>query len=143
MLDAALSLGVLHRHAAPDVLGAQAISIAVVKILLHQGATLSKNLEYMPVSVVHCIKYTINKALGNIFVEEVAHRIYKNHSRPTPLLRLINPVWPKLQVEPVFEWMASNAPKALGKAFSVAVVTAATYLRAAGDWVPSSISPLD
>jgi three-Cys-motif partner protein len=53
------------------------------------------------------------KAEGDLLVEEIAHRIDKDHLRLTPPKRLFQPFGAKLQIETVFKRMTRHTSKAL------------------------------
>jgi hypothetical protein len=76
-------------------------------------------------------------------MKEVAHRVDKDHARPSPRKRLFEPFRPERQIESIFERMAGGSPEALGEALCITMITTSTDLRAARYRIPRRIRPLD
>src|SRR5262249_35085512 len=76
-------------------------------------------------------------------MKKVTHRVDENHFRRFPLQWLVQPLWPKRQVESCFVWMASHAAEALSNPLRVTMIATGTDLGAAGRGVPRRVGPLD
>ena len=76
-------------------------------------------------------------------MEEVAHRIDEDELGTPPLHGLFEAFRAKGQVEARLERVSLNAAKTLRKTLGIAMVATGANLRAAGDRVPSAVSPLN
>jgi hypothetical protein len=76
-------------------------------------------------------------------MEEIAHRIDEDHSRPLPRQRLFKAFWPQSEVKTRLKQMTRYVTETLRKSLSVAVVTAGADFRAPRYRVPSRIRPFD
>ena len=59
--------------------------------------------------------------VGNVLVEEVAHRVDEDHPRPPPAERLLEPLGPEPEVEALLVGVARHAAEPLGERLGVAV----------------------
>jgi hypothetical protein len=59
----------------------------------------------------HRVEGAVKKAEGDLLVEEIAHRIDKDHLRFAPPKRLFQSFGAKLEVKTVLEWMPRYSPK--------------------------------
>ena len=54
------------------------------------AGALRKYLKGVLRAAIHHIKYTLNKIQGDLFMEQVAHRVHEHGSRLLPASRLVN-----------------------------------------------------
>src|SRR5690242_16310442 len=92
-------------YAHPDMTRGFVHTVASSEISNHERTSLSQYLISVPTRCFHRIEYGIDKVLGHLFVEEVAHRIYKDATRLSPSERLRETLWSQCEVEASFEWM--------------------------------------
>jgi hypothetical protein len=83
--------------------------------------TLREDLEDVMVSSDHHVEDSSDELRRNILVEEVAHRIDEDHSRPFPTRRNLEPFRPKPQIETLLVRMAGNVSPPFGEGLRVAV----------------------
>ena len=75
---------VFDGHSAPDVAWSQFRSVSPSQVVSHEGASFREYLEDVVLSLLHRLEYAINEIRRDFLVEEVAHRIHKDHSRTFP-----------------------------------------------------------
>lgn len=97
----------------------------------------------MPARREHGFGDPFNEAPGDVAMKEVAHGIDEDHSRLAPAQRVSELLRDKADVEALHEGMAFDSAKALGEAFSVAVLAAWADPGAAADWIPGGVGPFD
>ena len=130
-------------HSEPDMWGSSLVPVALLDEAAHQRTALGKHLIDMPIGALHGVEYALDVLGGNILVEEIAHRIDEDELWTPPLHGLFEAFGAKGQVEARLERVSLDATKTLRKALGIAMVATGANLRAAGDRVPSAVSPLD
>ena len=85
----------------------------------------------------------LDVVVGNVLVEQVAHRVDEDHLRRAPPQRLRELLRDEPQIEALLVRMAWHAAEPLGERLGVAVLAAGADLRAAADRVPRRVGPLD
>jgi hypothetical protein len=80
--------------------------------------------------------------VGNLLMEEVAHRGDEDHPRARPFQRLLQPLRPQLQLKALLVRMPRDAAPALGERLGVAVRAPRRDLLATRDVVPGRLRPL-
>src|SRR5215211_2243557 len=100
---------VFYGDAHPDVGGRQTIAVPAAKITSHQGTALGQYLKGMPVGGFHRVEHGIEKRIGHLFMEEVAHRVYKNALGVPPIEGLFQPLGPEREVKAVRKRMTRDA----------------------------------
>ena len=130
---------VLDAHADPDVLrpgqGGRERGEALV--------ALGQDLEDVMLSLAHRLEDLGDHLIGDVLVEEVAHRVDEDELGLAPLQRKLQAVRPEPQVEALLVRMTGNAAPALRERLGVAVRASRGDLVAARDGVPARGGPLD
>src|SRR6266436_958604 len=143
MPDARYFGPVLDGDAEPHMHWATACAVTLPKEVTHEGRALCKYLERVPRCALHRIEDAIDKILGNVLMEKVAHGIHEDHAGRAPAERLLQPLRTQSQIEASLEWMTRSTTKSFREALSIAVIASGADLRAASDGVPGRVSPLD
>ncbi len=128
--------------AIPD-LAAGMIADVTMRLVAHEGASLGQNLKDVPVRSFHGIKDTVDELCRDLLMEKVTHRIDEDHAWPLPAERLPYPLGAQCEIKAIFKWMPWDSPPAFCKALGVAIVAAASDLRASGDRIPRRIGPFN
>src|SRR4051812_23782931 len=102
----------------------QAIAVTGVDVSAKAGTSLSQDLEFMPVRLLHRIEYEIDEAERDFFVEKIAHRVDEDHLGVAPAKRLLQPFGPKLEVKAVFKGMAWHTAESFREALGITMITA-------------------
>ena len=89
------------------------------------------------------VKYGSDVRPQDLLVEEVAHRVHKDHPGALPRERLQEALRSERQVEASLERVPGYAAKSLREPSGVAIVAASADFRAAGHRVPRRVRPLD
>src|SRR5579872_4872571 len=97
----------------------------------------------MPRGISHDIEYALNVIHRNVLVEQVAHGVYENAPGLTPGQREMEHLWLKSQPETVRIVALTHGLEAARHSLCVAMFASGTNLRAAGYWIPGSISPFN
>jgi hypothetical protein len=104
---------------------------------------LGKDLKNVPISTPHNVADALDVVEWNVLVKEVAHRVNKNFSWPSPVQWLIEFFWNQSKIEALLERVAWHPPEAFCEELRVAESAARAHLRAASDWIPRRIRPLN
>src|SRR6266545_4569027 len=96
--------------------------------LSHACGSLGQDLERVPRCFHHHAEDSLDELVGYSLVEEVAHRVYEDHSGSSPLERGLQPLRPEPQIEPLFVGMSGYSPPSLGEGFRVAMFAAGRHL---------------
>src|SRR5262249_49699005 len=134
---------IFHRDAPPNMRFRRDGLQRPGKQLAQTSRPFREDLVCMPARQVHRRNDSPNIRKWNLLVKQIAHGVDEDHSRLAPSERFRQFLRNKSQVESLFERMSCYAPKSLSEAFSVAVLTARTDLRAATNRIPRRISPFD
>ena len=134
---------ILDGHAAPDMRGRRALPVSAPQVCPHERAAFREHLELMPVGGLHGVEDAVDEIGWYTLVEQVAHRIDEDPTRPFPRKRLVQPLRAQCEVESVLEGMAGRTTKPLGEALGIAVIAAACDLGAARHRIPRRVGPLD
>ena len=134
---------VLDGDPEPHMDRASAGPVALPKKVAHEGRAFREYLKSVPRRALHRIEDAIDKILGNVLMEKVAHGIHEDHARRSPAERLLQSLWTQSQIEASLEWMTRSTTKSFGEALGIAVITSGADLRATGDGVPGRVSPFD
>src|SRR5690606_24059856 len=129
--------------ASPNVGWRRPACITAPQVVAHPRTPLREHLENVPVSRLHRVEDLVDEGVRNCLMEEVAHRVHEDHPATLPADRLVQALWSQGQVEARLKRVARHTAKPLREAFRVAVVAAGRDLRAARDWIPRRIGPLD
>ncbi len=97
----------------------------------------------MPRRFRHDLENADHVLLGDIGVEQIAHRVDENSSRPAPGEWLFQALRPKRQVEALRVWVTWNTTPAFSKGLRVAMVTTWAHLGAPRHGVPGGGRPLN
>ena len=143
MPDTGKRLPVLDADTTPDMFGNSRISVAPEQIVPHQGTALRKDLEKVPIGLLHDIEDTIHELQRDILMEEVTHGVDEYSTRTTPTEGLINPLGTQGQVEPHLEMMPRGTTEALRESLGITVIATPRNLGATRQRIPSRISPLN
>jgi hypothetical protein len=65
----------------------------------------------MPIGLFHRFKNSFDMSPRNPLMEEVAHRINEDHTRPLPAEWLRQPFGPKRKIKAGLEWMTRHPAK--------------------------------
>ena len=90
----------------------------------------------MPVRGLHDLAHLLDIVVGNVLMEQVAHRIYKYHSRLYPTERIKQSFGDDSKIKAQLVRVSRYAAKTLSECFSVAVFTAGADLSATSDRIP-------
>ena len=134
---------VFDGHAEPDMRGSSLARVAPLDETAHQRATLGKHLIDVPIGALHCVEYALDVLDGNVLVKKIAHRIDEDELWTQPVYGLFEALGAKSQIKAWLERVSLDAAETLGKALGIAMVATGANFRAAGNWVPSAVSPLD
>ena len=104
---------------------------------------LCEDLKRMPLGAAHHVEDVLHKLVGDVLVEQVAHRVHEDHPRPLPTQRLVEPFRPEPKVESLLVGVTRDTAPSLGECFGVAVGAARRDLVAACDRVPGGLGPFD
>ena len=137
--DAMNVVGVLYGRAHPNVVRPRKVSRQFGGSL----GTLRQNLKGMLRCALHDCKTLGDELCRNVLMEEVAHRVHKNHPRTLPVKRQFHHVRLQRNLEAVAIAFLSHGAKAFGHSLRVTMGTPRADLRTAGDRVPSRLGPLD
>jgi hypothetical protein len=143
MADAAAMRSILNRYTKPDMARNWPAYIARTDVVTHKRTALGKHLINVPVRTLHCAEHAIDEPAVDVLVEQVAHRVDKNHPGLLPLQGLFEPGRPKLQVKALLVGMAWHAAPALGEPLGIAIVAAGTDPGASSNRIPRRIGPFD
>src|SRR6266446_4910613 len=143
MLDARYFGPVLDGDAEPHMDWASDGPVALPKKVAHEGRAFREYLKSVPRCAFHRIEDAIDKFLGNVLVEKIAHGIHEDHARRAPAEWLFQPLRAQGQIEARLEWVTGCTAKPLREALGIAVIASGADLRAAGDGIPGRVSPLD
>src|ERR1700760_2637683 len=113
---------ILNRHSQPDVCRHAAIRIPFVHIPSKQRASFGENLKDVPVSLLHRVEDSVNERPRDLFVKEIAHRIYKHATGCPPGQRLQQLMRPKSQIKATLKWMSLHSAKSFGNPLGVAII---------------------
>jgi hypothetical protein len=130
---------ILDAHADPDVRMPRQRRCELSQALV----TLGQDLKRVPMGLSHDLEDLLEVGVRNTLVEEVAHRVDEDHSRPRPLQWLLQPLRPELQREALLVGVSRDPAPALGERLRVAVRAARRNLVATRHRVPGRLSPLD
>src|SRR5579863_8483329 len=97
----------------------------------------------MPRGISHDIEYALDVIHGNVIVEQIAHGVYENTPRLTPSQREMEHLRLKSQPEAVRIVALTHCLKTARHPLRVAIFASRANLRAAGYWIPGSISPFN
>ena len=79
---------ILDTHPKPNMSELPNILITRTKELFHTSSSLGKDLIDVPISQTHDTEHVRNIVLGNLFLEQVAHRVNEDPSLTAPEQRL-------------------------------------------------------
>src|SRR5262249_28453988 len=102
-----------------------------------------EDLVGVPVCELHDTDDGKDVIVWHILVEQVAHRVNKDHLRGMPTQWLGKFLGDKSEVEPLLVRVTWDSPETLSERFGIAVNTTWTDLCAPSDRVPGCIGPLD
>ena len=97
----------------------------------------------MPVSSSHDLANAPDVVGWNVFVKEIAHRVDEDLPRAPPMKRLIEFFGNEPEVETLFERVSGHTAETLREKLRIAEFAARAHLRAAPDWIPCRIRPLN
>ena len=117
--------------------------IAFFEIITHPRTAFGEHLEHMPVRCFHGIKHSVYKRCGHVLMEQVAHRVDKDHPAPLPFKGLVQSIRSKRQIKTMLKWMGRNASPPFCKTLGITIVAAGGNFGAARYRIPSSVGPLN
>ena len=136
-------LAVLDAHAPPDVRPIGREAELGPEQVTQPFRTLGQHLVGMPVGPDHHPDDGEDLVVGDVLVEQVAHRVDEDHLGTGQPERLEEFLRDSSQVEPLLVGMAGDAPEPLGEDLGIAVGASRADLGTPPDRVPGDVGPLD
>jgi len=130
---------VLDRHAHPDVARPRQLWRELDQPLVPLG----QDLEGVLLRAGHHVEHLGDVLIGDVLVEEVAHRVDEHDARAAPAQRHLQALRPQAQVEALLVGVARHTAPALGERLGVAMRASGRDLRASRHRVPRGLGPLD
>ena len=137
------SATILNADSPPDVAGSSSITEFRVQQASHAVRALRKYLVGMPVSFLHHPYDVLDVGVWNSLMEEVAHRIDKDHPRSLPPKRLYKFFGYEPKVKALLIRVPGHPPETLCEGFGVTVGATGTNLGAPAHGIPRRIRPFD
>src|SRR5580704_7668343 len=97
----------------------------------------------MPRRLLHGVEHGVDEGRGHLFVEKVAHGIYKYAARLPPPKWLLQAFRSKRQIEAMLKGMVLDPPETFGEPLGITKVTPRRDLGASRYGVPCRIRPFN
>jgi len=144
MIDAGQTMFfIFDADAPPDMRFGGSKSQAGREKMLQALGSFCEHLKSVPTGGGHNFRDSDDVFLGDLVVEEIAHRVDEDHFRCAPAERFGQFFWNETQVEPPLVRVAFYAAETFGEGFGVAVFAAWTDFGAAPNRVPGCVRPFD
>src|SRR5579883_1885604 len=134
---------ILDAHAPPHMRQVGSKAQGAVQHLCHAFRSLRENLIGVPVSSRHDASHANDVLVGNVGVEQVAHRVDEHTSACGPEKWLWQLFGHEPQVETLLVRMSLHAAKSFGECRSIAMSTAWADLRATSNRIPCCVGPFN